>query len=149
MARILVVDDDAAIRDLLTAVLGGEAEHDVIVAENGCDALDRLRETTVDAVVCDVNMPVMDGIALVRELRDHADTRTLPVLLISTIEPEALDPALEVDMLLTKPFEISTLLASVRHVLARVRHGRGVRDQGPGIRGRTATRTSVPRPSLP
>jgi adenylate cyclase len=119
---ILVVDDDSVIRELLAAVLEEESEHDVIVAANGQEALDQLSEHAVDAIVCDVNMPVMDGIELVRKMRANPDTEELPVLMISAAVPaDALEPELGVDLLLEKPFEIPALLACVSFILEHVR----------------------------
>ena len=158
MAKILVVDDDSVIRDMLAAVLTEESEHEVVLAANGQEALDRLvSEGPVDAIVCDVNMPVMDGIELVRAVRADRELHELPVLMISAaVEPDALDPELEVDLMLEKPFEINALLACVSFVLGRVRAGgrtvrvgrrraassvrRLVRDprRQPGLRGSAA-----------
>jgi CheY-like chemotaxis protein len=125
MATILVVDDDSVIRELLAVVLEEESEHNVVLAANGKEALDRLNETPVDAIVCDVNMPVMDGLELVRAIRSDPALRQLPVLMISAVlEAEELDPELEVDLMLEKPFEITALLACVGFVLRRVRAGK-------------------------
>jgi two-component system, chemotaxis family, chemotaxis protein CheY len=125
MARILVVDDDSVIRDMLAMVLAEESDHDVIVAANGQEALDQLHDGPVDAIVCDVNMPVMDGIELVRTVRSDPDLNDVPVLLISAdLAPDNVDPDLEVDLMLEKPFEINALLACVGFVLDGVRAGR-------------------------
>jgi CheY-like chemotaxis protein len=125
MATILVVDDDSVIRELLATVLEEESDHHVILACNGQEALDRLGETHVDALVCDVNMPVMDGLELVRAVRSNPGLQQLPVLMISAVlEPEELDPDLEVDLMLEKPFEINALLACVGFVLKGVRAGK-------------------------
>ncbi|HUG14115.1 MAG TPA: response regulator [Thermomicrobiales bacterium] len=124
MATILVVDDDFRILDLLTDVLESESDHTVIAATNGREALQRLRENHVDAVVCDVNMSVMNGIELVREMRSDTFLREMPVVMISALmHPEDIDPDLDVDLLLEKPFDVKALLASVSFVLGRVRAG--------------------------
>lgn len=124
MARILVVDDDSMIRDLLVAVLEDESDYDVIVASNGQEALDQLEHTSVDALVCDVNMPVMDGFELVRNVRASPELHDLPVLMISAAARlERVDPDLEVDLMLEKPFELSSLLACVGFILDGVRAG--------------------------
>jgi CheY-like chemotaxis protein len=129
MARILVVDDDSVIRELLETVLEEESDHQVIVAANGQEALHQLETAPVDAVVCDVNMPVMDGYELVRALRSNPDLRDMPVLMISAAERlNSVDPDLGVDLMLEKPFELSSLLACVGFILNGVRAGtRGVR----------------------
>ncbi|HYI16881.1 MAG TPA: response regulator [Thermomicrobiales bacterium] len=124
MARILVVDDDSVIRELLVEVLEGESDHEVIVAANGQAALDQLDQHEVDAVVCDVNMPVMDGFEFVRIVRANPALHDLPVLMISAAARlERVDPKLEVDMMLEKPFELSSLLACVSFILDGVKAG--------------------------
>lgn len=127
MARILVVDDDSVIRELLVTVLEEESDHQVIVASNGQEALDQLEQHTVDAIVCDINMPVMDGFELIRAIRANPTLHHMPVLLMSAAARlEQVDPDLEVDMLLEKPFELSSLLACVGFILNGVRAGRRV-----------------------
>jgi CheY-like chemotaxis protein len=124
MAHILVVDDDSVIRELLVEVLAEESGHHVIVASNGQEALRQLEQHTVDAIVCDVNMPVMNGFELVRHVRANTDYEHLPVLLISAAARlEHADPDLEVDMMLEKPFELNSLLACVGFLLNGVRAG--------------------------
>lgn len=124
MARILVVDDDSVIRELVAAVLEEESDHTVVLAENGKDALDRLAESTIDAIVCDVNMPVMDGYELVKVVRSSPEFHALPVLMISAVaSTEDLDASVDVDVMLEKPFEINALLACVTFILSGVRAG--------------------------
>ena len=124
MARILVVDDDSVIRELLVEVLEDESDHEVIVASNGQEALDQLQRHAVDAIVCDVNMPVMDGFEFVRNVRSSPDLHDLPVLLISAAARlERVDPDLDVDLMLEKPFELNSLLACVGFILNGVRAG--------------------------
>jgi CheY-like chemotaxis protein len=124
MARILVVDDDSVIRELLVEVLEEESGYEVIVAANGQAALDQLDQHEVDAVVCDVNMPVMDGFEFVRNVRAKPELHDLPVLMISAAARlERVDPDLEVDLMLEKPFELTSLLACVSFILNGVRAG--------------------------
>lgn len=121
MARILVVDDDPVIRELLAEVLQDESDHSVIVAANGQDALNVLHAEPVDAIVCDVNMPVMDGVELVQAVRADPRLHDVPVLLISAaMEPQNIDPDLGVDLMLEKPFEINALLTCVGFILEQV-----------------------------
>lgn len=124
MARILVVDDDSVIRELLVEVLEDESDHEVIVASNGQEALDQLQRHDVDAIVCDINMPVMDGFELVRNVRSNPESQDLPVLLMSAAARlEKVDPDLHVDLMLEKPFELSSLLACIGFILNGVRAG--------------------------
>ena len=80
---IMVIDDSASIRQVVTIVLrnGG---YDVIEACDGRDALEKLFGKRVNLVLCDVNMPNMDGISFVRELKASATHRLTPVVMLTT-----------------------------------------------------------------
>jgi EAL domain-containing protein (putative c-di-GMP-specific phosphodiesterase class I)/CheY-like chemotaxis protein len=123
LGRVLVVDDDAAIRRVCERVLGFEG-WTVVVAENGRAAIAELEHAKVpfDCVLSDVNMPELDGFGLVKELR--ARDNDLPVLLM-TGDP-TLDSAVQaIDQgaisYITKPFDHEVLAAAVARA-ARV-HG--------------------------
>jgi|KBSSwiStaDraftv2_1062776.scaffolds.fasta_scaffold328163_2 two-component system chemotaxis response regulator CheY len=68
VARILVVDDDKAVRLLLRAVLERRG-HSVVEAENGAEGLQYYRVAPTDLVITDIQMPVMDGLQMIKELR--------------------------------------------------------------------------------
>jgi two-component system chemotaxis response regulator CheY len=80
---ILVVDDAVLIRSLVSAILtkGGYA---VLEADNGKEALDILGKTRVDMIITDLNMPIMDGIQLVREVRSRSAHRHIPVVMLTS-----------------------------------------------------------------
>lgn len=82
MKKILLVDDSTSIRSILKSSLIGDYE--VIEAENGRDALDKLKEVAVDLFLLDVNMPVMDGITLVGELRKIDKFSKTPIIMLTT-----------------------------------------------------------------
>lgn len=67
MGRVLIVDDEATVRDTLADVVKLEG-HDVVVAGDGFEALARLHQTPVDALVIDMRMPRLDGVGLYRVL---------------------------------------------------------------------------------
>jgi signal transduction histidine kinase len=122
--RILVVDDNADLRDYVTDLLA--PSYDVLTAPDGRAALDLVREQAPDLVVSDVMMPRLDGFGLVRELRSEPTTASLPVILLSArAGEEAAIQGLDSgsDDYLAKPFSARELLARVRtHVeLARIR----------------------------
>jgi len=110
--RILVVDDEAGIRDLLSKTLA-LADYDVDTSPDGRSALERLRLYPYDLLIVDLKMPGMDGLAVVREAkRLKAD---LPVIIITGYSTEA--AAIEalnlgVTSYLTKPFKVSQVLAN-------------------------------------
>ena len=76
MPRILVVDDDAAIRKLLRFVLV-EEDYEVIEAANGAEGLQRYQADPTDLVITDLQMPDMDGLALLQALRCMVPTPAL------------------------------------------------------------------------
>lgn len=82
-SRILIVDDDALIRQLLALILRS-AGYSILEAENGKDALDKLRETAIDLVITDLRMPQMDGIELTRELRTYPSYEHVPVIMLTS-----------------------------------------------------------------
>ncbi|MCP4274281.1 MAG: response regulator [Gammaproteobacteria bacterium] len=83
MTKILAVDDSASMRQMVSFTLSG-AGYDVTDAADGLQALNAAKQTTFDVVVSDVNMPVMDGITLIRELRKLPQYRTTPLLMLTT-----------------------------------------------------------------
>ena len=115
--RILVVDDEAAIRDLLSKTLA-LAEYDVDLAPDGRTALERLRIIPYDLLITDLKMPGVDGLAVVREARRlKAD---IPVIIITGFSTEA--SAIEavnlgVSGYLTKPFRVPRVLAAAAKAL--------------------------------
>src|SRR5262249_54366036 len=81
--RILTVDDSASMRQMVAFTLRS-AGYDVDEAEDGKIALDKARVARFNCVVADVNMPNMDGISLIRELRQLADYKFTPLLMLTT-----------------------------------------------------------------
>jgi excisionase family DNA binding protein len=115
--RVLVVDDEAAIRDLLAKTLA-LAEYDVDLAPDGRTALERLRIIPYDLLITDLKMPGVDGLTVIREARRlKAD---IPVIIITGFSTEA--SAIEavnlgVSGYLTKPFRVPRVLAAAAKAL--------------------------------
>jgi Response regulator containing a CheY-like receiver domain and a GGDEF domain len=84
---LLVVDDSFTTRELLRSILQS-AGYDVTVAIDGADALDRLRATTYDLVVSDIEMPRVDGFTLTTRIRNDLALVDLPVILITSLASE-------------------------------------------------------------
>jgi excisionase family DNA binding protein len=109
--RVLVVDDEASIRDLLEKTLTLNNEYDVDVAPDGRSAIERMRMYPYDLLITDLKMPGMDGLTVIREARRYkAD---LPVIIITgfSTESAAIEAAnLGVAGYLTKPFRVSKVL---------------------------------------
>jgi two-component system chemotaxis response regulator CheY len=85
--RFLIVDDSASMRQLVSFTIR-DAGYDVVVAENGKDALGRLDNEKVDIVITDLNMPEMDGIELIKKLRAMPAYRFAPIVMLTTESQE-------------------------------------------------------------
>lgn len=83
MSKILTVDDSASMRAMLAYTLAQQG-HDVTEAENGQDGLDKANNQQFDLVISDVNMPVMDGIEFITQLRKVDSYRFTPILMLTT-----------------------------------------------------------------
>jgi CheY-like chemotaxis protein len=81
--KILVVDDDPTTRKVLSLYLKAKG-HEVVTAENGLDALEKLGTQAVNLIMSDVNMPYMDGIEFVRNVRSNDEWSDIPILMVST-----------------------------------------------------------------
>jgi excisionase family DNA binding protein len=117
--RVLVVDDEASIRDLLAKTLA-LAEYDVDVAPDGRAALDRMRMYPYDLLIADLKMPGMDGLAVIREAKRYKTD--LPVIVITgfSTESSAIEAInLGVSGYLTKPFRVPEVLKQAEKALGR------------------------------
>ncbi len=81
--RILTVDDSSSVRQVVSFTLR-DAGYDVVEAANGEDALNKIASSPVQMVVTDLNMPVMDGIELIKRLRLDARHRFIPIIMLTT-----------------------------------------------------------------
>jgi two-component system chemotaxis response regulator CheY len=119
MATVLTVDDSASMRQMVSFTLKG-AGYDVVEADDGVNALRAAKGKRVDLVVTDVNMPNMDGITLIKQLRALPDYRFTPILMLTT---EAGDnkkqegKAAGATGWIVKPFNPDQLLATIKKVL--------------------------------
>ncbi|MCK4798928.1 MAG: response regulator, partial [Spirochaetes bacterium] len=82
MKKILIVDDSTAIRNILKTALFGDYE--LLEAENGEVALNMANKNAIELFLLDVNMPVMDGLTLVKELRKVPKYKTSPIIMLTT-----------------------------------------------------------------
>ncbi|MBV5308897.1 response regulator [Chromatium okenii] len=112
---IMVVDDSASLRNVVGIALKG-AGYDVIEASDGRDALAKLNGQKVHLIVSDVNMPNMDGITLVRELKQLPNYKFTPIMMLTTeSQPEKKQAARDAGAKawLLKPFQPPMLLDAV------------------------------------
>jgi two-component system chemotaxis response regulator CheY len=116
---ILAVDDSASMRQMVRYTLEG-AGYEVIQAADGVEALDLAKTRGVDLVLTDVNMPRMDGITLVKELRGLDTYKFTPMLVLTTESgPETKTRGKQAGATgwIVKPFQPDQLLATIARVL--------------------------------
>lgn len=95
MAKILIVDDTPHIHRLLTLMLQ-RINHTTITANSGLKALEELEKTAVDLIITDLNMPEMNGYALLEKVRAKEKFKSLPIIMLSaTGEAQASEEAKE------------------------------------------------------
>ena len=117
--RIITVDDAATMRKMVCFTLKG-AGHEVLEAADGREALNTLRQRSVDLVITDVNMPNMDGLELTRQLRALPAFARTPIILLTTESDSAKKTqgrAAGATGWIVKPFSQEQLLAVVAKVL--------------------------------
>jgi len=121
--RILVIEDDPAIRSNLVEILGEEG-FEVMAAENGADGVALALARRPDLAICDITMPILDGYGVLRAVREHPSTASLPFIFL-TAKAERSDVrtgmTLGADDYLTKPFTIPELLDAVQTRLRRMK----------------------------
>src|SRR6201991_5306530 len=81
--RILVVDDSASVRTVAGIALR-EAGYEVVEAANGQEGLSRLNGERIHRIISDVNMPVLDGIGFLKEVKKHPSYKFTPVIMLTT-----------------------------------------------------------------
>lgn len=116
---IMTADDSASIRQMVSFTLKG-AGYDIVEAVDGRDALSKLNGAAVDMLITDLNMPNLDGIGLIREVRANPTYKYIPVIMLTTESQE--DKRQEGKSAgatgwIVKPFKPEQLLAVVKKVL--------------------------------
>ena len=115
MKKILIVDDEESVRIILRQMLekGGFA---VATAINGEDALNKLKEEVYDMLITDINMPVMDGVALLQKSKNSFPT--MPVIFITAYgKDKIILDAMKIGLAdyIEKPFRMDTVIDTVKH----------------------------------
>jgi two-component system KDP operon response regulator KdpE len=128
IGHILVVDDEPQIRRVMRTTLVAQG-YEVSDARTGDDALELIRSEKYDLILLDVNMPGISGVEACREIRQGSE---LPIIMVSVRGEErdkvkALDAG--ADGYITKPFNMSELLARIRAVLRRTSFPAGIADK--------------------
>lgn len=127
-AKILVVDDDPDIRDVLEALLEGEG-FETVLANDGEQALEAIKKENPDLMVLDLLMPVMDGFAVCKQLQDPrwSKWKNMPVLILTSVREEVSQRryeletglSLDVDDYVEKPIDPDVVIDRVKKLLAR------------------------------
>lgn len=119
MASILAVDDSTSLRQMVAFTLKSSG-YEVVEAVDGVDALEKLRDRTVDLVLTDQNMPRMDGLTLVRQLRATPQFTKTPILILTTESSDEMKQAgraAGATGWLVKPFDPRRLIDVIGKVL--------------------------------
>ena len=119
MAKILAVDDSPSMRQMVSFTLQS-AGHNVVEAEDGQQALEKALAEQFDLVITDVNMPVMDGIAFIKNLRSESGYKFTPMLMLTTessSDKKSEGKAAGATGWIVKPFNPEQLLNTINRVL--------------------------------
>ena len=120
MANILAVDDSSSMRQMVTFTLKG-AGHQVTEAADGQEALTKAKSQQFDLIITDVNMPIMDGITFIKNLRGEVNYKFIPMLMLTTesaADKKAQGKAAGATGWIVKPFNPDQLLNTVNKVLS-------------------------------
>jgi DNA-binding response OmpR family regulator len=118
--KVLVIDDNPTIVELIRHAVGMQGKYQVVVAYDGVQGLQRFQEERPDCVIVDVKMPKMDGYQVVRCLRGDQASAHTPLIILSAMleEDDKLTGLLSgVDEYLAKPFKPSVLCAALERVM--------------------------------
>lgn len=120
--QVLIADDDPQMRRLVKAVLERDGAQ-IFEAADGLDALELVAQHQLDLVVLDMDMPRLDGLGVLEELRASVATAQIPVIVLTARSDDTESRALDLGAqdYLTKPVRPTALSARVRAVLRRVR----------------------------
>jgi len=116
---VLAIDDSASIRQMVAFTLKSSG-YDVIEAVDGQDGLDKAKSRPVNLVLTDQNMPRMDGLTLIRNLRGLAQYKAVPILMLTTESSDAMKAqgrAAGATGWLVKPFDPQKLVEVVKKVI--------------------------------
>jgi two-component system chemotaxis response regulator CheY len=122
MKRIIIADDSSIARLFIKRCLENSAcgNAEFIEAKNGLEVIDRLKETSADLVVTDLNMPLMDGVELLRRMKSSPRFHDIPVIIVSsTVTPKKVEELrkLTAFAVLKKPASPASISAAVASLI--------------------------------
>lgn len=119
MKRVLVVDDSRTVREQIGLLLG-QAGYEVIEAEDGAEGLNTITtDRSVGLVICDVNMPRMNGLEMIEQVKRDTQNAGLPIIMLTSEgQPSLIERAKKAGAKgwIVKPFKADLLLAAVRRL---------------------------------
>ena len=127
---VLVVEDEPAIRGLLSLTLESEDYH-VTTARDGHEALSRIRDQKPDVIVLDLILPDLDGWTFIRSLEQEGTRRQIPIIAISAGVKRTTVGEHGVKAFLSKPFDLEALLVVLDHLLHEGTPGDGIPQSSP------------------
>lgn len=116
----LVVEDSPPMRKMIVFALSRVRELDVVEADDGVDALRRIAGTKFDIIITDINMPILDGLKLVKRLRADENYKDVPIVIITTegaAEDRQRALTLGANAYITKPIQAQQVISLVREIL--------------------------------
>jgi two-component system chemotaxis response regulator CheY len=120
MPTALVVEDSPTMRQLIVFALNRIRGLTVVEANDGVDALRKLSSQQLDIILTDINMPIMDGLKLVRRVRSDEALKNIPIVIITTEgaeEDRQRALALGANAYITKPIQAPQVIAKVKELL--------------------------------
>lgn len=118
--RVLIVEDSPTMRQLLVFALRRLRDVEIVEAQDGMDGLRKISSDHYDIALIDINMPVMDGLKLIRLIRDEEALKQVPIVVVTTEgadEDRERAMALGANEYLTKPIQANRVLTVVRDLL--------------------------------
>jgi DNA-binding NtrC family response regulator len=117
--RVLLVDDEISVRTILKQILE-RSEFEADTASDGVEALEKLKNSSFDIVVSDINMPNMDGVALLKKVKETYPT--MPVVFITAFgKDKIIIEAMKVGLadFIEKPFKMDTVITTINRYIKR------------------------------
>ena len=122
--QILIIDDEADIREATQICLEITGQWEVLKASNGPEGIAIAKTATPDAILLDIMMPEMDGLAILQKLQEHSETRKIPVIIL-TAKAQSSEQRqfsqLNVSSVIAKPYDPMTLSDQISTALANHR----------------------------
>lgn len=117
--KIMIIDDSASVRFAVRSTLE-ISDYEVIEAGDGQEALDKLESGRVNLILCDVNMPVMDGLTFLKEVKQNSRHKFTPVIMLTTesqVEKKMEGKKAGAKAWIVKPFKPDQLLSAIEQLI--------------------------------